>query len=169
MIGATRRIATVLVAVAALSFPAHAAQDVLVRHVLSGRMATDLAQRAVEICGQRGFEVSASIADAAGEIRTTISSDGVSALSVETARRKAHAAAIVGFPTSKLVEATKAAPAYAAMLSAVHPEFVFLAGALPIRIDGAVVGAIGIGGGPNGEQDESCATEAVAQIADRLK
>ena len=141
---------------------AAAPPPLLVRHGLSGQMATILAERAVAACAAKGFSVGAAVTDAHGDPRALVTGNTVSALSVETALRKARAAAQNGYPTSKLAEATTAAPAYAAMLHTLYPEMIFLGGALPVRIGDEVVGAIGVGGASDPAADESCAQAALA-------
>lgn len=47
------------------------------------------------------------------------------------------------------------------------PGYLVLAGGAPIRVDGAVVGAVGVGGAPSGLTDEKCGTDAVATVLGR--
>jgi uncharacterized protein GlcG (DUF336 family) len=44
------------------------------------------------------------------------------------------------------------------------PRILILAGGLPIKIDGALVGGIGVGGAPGGHLDTACATEGIKAI-----
>lgn len=143
--------------------------QVLRRPVLSAALQLELAARARDACAAAGFDVAVAIADESGLVRTQLSGDGVGSVAIETARRKATSAALVGFPTSKLGEAEKEAPAYVDMLRALHPDMIFIGGGLPIRIDGQVVGAIGVGGASSGAADEACAAKALAGVADKLK
>jgi uncharacterized protein GlcG (DUF336 family) len=142
--------------------------QMLVRHALSQPLQLALAERALTLCRGRGSEVSVAIADSAGIVRTLISGDGVSAIAIETARRKAKTAALLGFPTSGLVQAAREAPAYTNMLSSLHPDMVFIGGGAPIRRGGELVGGIGVGGARNGDQDEACAREALEALAARI-
>jgi uncharacterized protein GlcG (DUF336 family) len=146
---------------ALLSIGAAPPPSFLVRHALTGQAATALAERAVALCAKRGFDVGAAVVDAAAEPRALVTADRVSALSVDMALRKARAAAINGYETSKLAAATMAAPAYAAALRTVHPDMLFLGGGVPIRIEGELVGALGVGGGNGPEADEACAADAL--------
>ena len=43
-----------------------------------------------------------------------------------------------------------------------------LAGGLPIRAAGFLVGAVGVSGAPGGERDEVCAQKALESVAERL-
>jgi len=146
-----------------------AGAQIVVRHALSQPLQNDLAARVLRLCRARGNEVSVAIADAAGTVRTLISSDGVSAIGIETARRKAKAAALLGFPTSGLVQAAREAPAYTSMLSSIDPDMVFIGGGVPIRRGGELIGGIGVGGARDGDQDEACARDALVALAERIE
>lgn len=141
--------------------------SLLIRHALTGQAATALAERAVALCAKRGFDVGAAVVDAGGEPRALVTGDRVSALSVDTALRKARAAAINGYETSKLAAATTAAPAYAAALRTVHPDMLFLGGGVPVRVGGELVGALGVGGASGPEADEACAADALGATPTR--
>jgi uncharacterized protein GlcG (DUF336 family) len=43
-----------------------------------------------------------------------------------------------------------------------------LPGAVAFKVNGEMVGALGIGGAPGGDKDEVCAAAGVAKVADRL-
>jgi uncharacterized protein GlcG (DUF336 family) len=42
-------------------------------------------------------------------------------------------------------------------------------GAVPIKVDGATIGAVAVSGAPGGDKDAACANAALAKVADRLK
>ncbi|WP_068079416.1 GlcG/HbpS family heme-binding protein [Novosphingobium rosa] len=134
---------------------------------LSADLALHLAATARAACLSHGAQVAVAITDASGETRLLVASDGVSSIGVESARRKAMSAALVGFPTAGLVEAAKVAPTYTDLLKALHGDMLFMAGGLPLRVDGQLVGAIGVGGAANGEADEACAKAAADELANQ--
>lgn len=139
------------------------------RPFLSASVQLELAERARDACAAGGFDVGVAVADASGLVRTQVSGDSAGSVAIETARRKATSAVLVGFPTAKLGDAVREAPAYADMLRSLHPDMIFIGGGVPIRIDGQLVGAIGVGGASGGAADESCATKAVTALAGKLK
>ena len=50
-----------------------------------------------------------------------------------------------------------------------HVEgILMLAGGLPIRAAGSLIGAVGVSGAPGGEKDEACAREALERVQERL-
>ncbi|MEG3176708.1 heme-binding protein [Sphingomonas sp. RB3P16] len=139
------------------------------RPFLPAVLQLELAERARDACAAGGFDVGVAIADASGLVRTQVSGDTAGSVAIETARRKAMSAVLVGFPTAKLGDAVREAPAYADMLRSLHPDMIFIGGGVPIRIDGQLVGAIGVGGASGGAADEACATKALTALADKLK
>ena len=146
-----------------------APSQILRRPVLSGALQLELAEQARQACAATGADVAVAVADASGLVRTQVSGDGAGSIAIETARRKAISATLVGFPTAKLGDAARDAPAYVEMLRALHPELITIGGGLPIRIDGQVVGGIGVGGSSGGAADEACATQALAWLAAKTK
>jgi len=159
-----------IVAVAAAwTAAAPAAAQLLQRHELAKDLRQALAEKAFAICAERGFDVGVAVTDSAGTVRTLIAGDKVSAISIETASRKARSAAFVGFPTSILKKADSEAPAYTALLREQRPDMLMLAGAVPIKLHDELLGAIGVGGAANGEADEACASDAVSALASRLR
>ncbi len=98
------------------------------------------------------------IVDASGEVLGEIRMTGSRFLSRKSARSKALTAASIGAPSSTVNEAFR--PAIAA---ATHGNVTGLDGGLPIRVDGHLMGGIGVGSG-SGEQDVVVATAALAAI-----
>jgi uncharacterized protein GlcG (DUF336 family) len=43
-----------------------------------------------------------------------------------------------------------------------------LPGAVAFKVNGEIVGALGIGGAPGGDKDEACAAAGVAKVAEQL-
>lgn len=88
---------------------------------------------------------------------------GARVLSLKSARSKAQTAASIGKPSSALPDAVRGAIA-----AATQGAMTGLAGGLPIRIDGQLLGGIGVGSG-SAEQDVAVAQAALAAIgADAL-
>lgn len=121
-----------------------------------------LARRAVAACAASGAPVAVAVATPDGIVRTLLSADGTSRIAIETARRKAISAVLVGYPTAGLTKAEAEAPAYVAMLRSIEPALVTIGGGVPIRLRGTVVGALGVGGATGPEADEACARTAIA-------
>lgn len=120
-----------------------------------------LARSAIDGCAKRGVYIAVAIAGPDRAVRTLLSHDRVSPVAIEAARRKAITAALVGRPSAGLTRAAIDAPAYVEFMRSVEPQLVMIGGGLPIRVEGQLVGAIGVGGGPGPEADEACAAQAM--------
>ena len=102
------------------------------------------------------------IVDASGELLGEIRMSGAKFLSRRSARTKALTSASTGVPSSQIPEAVR--PAIAA---ATEGGITGLPGGFPIRIDGELLGGIGVGSG-SGEQDIAVAQAALQAIGAEL-
>lgn len=98
------------------------------------------------------------VVDASGEPLGEIRMTGAKYLSRLSARTKARTAASIGAPSDTVPEAVR--PAIAA---ATQGQITGLAGGLPIRVSGVLVGGIGVGSG-SPDQDIAVARAALAAI-----
>ena len=98
------------------------------------------------------------IVDASGEVLGEIRMTGAKFLSRKSARAKARTAASIGAPTTAIPEAAR--PHIAA---ATGGEVTGLGGGLPIRVDGVLIGGIGVGSG-SADQDIDVAKAALSAI-----
>lgn len=103
------------------------------------------------------------IVDASGETLGEIRMTGARYLSRRSARAKARTAASIGAPSTAIPEAMR--PHLAA---ATQGHVTGLGGGLPIRVDGALVGGIGVGSG-SADQDIAVANAALAAIGAELQ
>ena len=131
--------------------------------VLSAAAQLAVARRAMAACSAKGAHVAVAIAAPDGVVRTLVSDDAATRVAVETARRKAVSAVLVGYPTSGLTKAAVEAPAYVEMLRSVEPALVTIGGGVPIRVRGVLVAAIGVGGAAGPDADEACAATAIGE------
>ena len=69
--------------------------------------------------------------------------------------------------SSGFFELMKTSP-FAPQLATVH-NVMALPGAVAFKINGEMVGALGIGGAPGGDKDEICAEAGVAKVSERLR
>ena len=98
------------------------------------------------------------IVDASGVVLGSFRMTGSRYLSLKSATAKARTAASIGAPSDALPEQVR--PAIAA---ATQGDMTGLRGGLPIRVNGILLGGIGVGSG-SGEQDEAVARAALAAI-----
>ncbi len=107
--------------------------------------------------------ISVSIVDAAGQLIHLAHMDGAPALSRDIATDKAYTAASFGLATSRWEAELAGAPASVRNGLAHRPRMVLFGGGVPVKVDGVVVGAIGVSGA-SAEQDEQCAQAGVNAI-----
>lgn len=116
------------------------------------------ARAALAKAAAMGIGMTVSVVDEAGRLVITMKGDRTGFLTTETSRAKAVAAAAFRRPTRDLVEMHKANPVFWAAVPAIsRNEALPSTGAVPIVVDGRVIGAIGCGGG-SPEQDHECAS-----------
>ncbi|KQY13684.1 GlcG/HbpS family heme-binding protein [Rhizobium sp. Root482] len=98
------------------------------------------------------------LVDPSGETLATFRMDGAKYLSMHTARSKARTAASINAPTGAMNVEFGVAAGIASQGGVTH-----LPGGLPIRFNGHLVGAIGVGSG-TGDQDFAVARAALEAI-----
>jgi uncharacterized protein GlcG (DUF336 family) len=132
-------------------------------------LAIEAARAAVDSCAVAGYRVGATVVDSVGEARAMLTADGSDGSHVFVAMRKALTALIFKMPSSLANQRVANDPT---LLVRVTPNMFVEGGALPIEVDGEVIGAIGVsgaGGTVIGEQDEVCAAAGLSKIQHHLK
>lgn len=164
---ACHKIATALLAVGlAVASPLAApAADVIPSKRMSMELARDLAQKALQICREHGYQVSAVVVDRDGTTQVVLRDALASRFTIELATRKANAVTLSGATGS---EFRRARQDIRDEINSV-PELLMLEGAVPVRAGGVLLGALGVSGAPGGDRDEACAAQAVDALQDRLE
>lgn len=109
-----------------------------------------------------GIRVNVAVCDASGTLLAFRRMHGAFLHSIDIAIDKAYTAASFGFPTRQWMDLIGQDEALRIGLP-LRPRLVVFGGGLPIRVNGAVVGGIGVSGG-SAEQDERCAEAGLAAI-----
>ncbi|SFP72202.1 Uncharacterized conserved protein GlcG, DUF336 family [Geopseudomonas sagittaria] len=110
-----------------------------------------------------GVRVSVSIVDASGQLIHLAHMDGAPAPSRDIAHDKAWTAAGFGLATSAWEERLASMPASVRDGLMQRPRLALFGGGVPVKVEGSVVGAIGVSGA-SAEQDEQCAQAGVNAI-----
>lgn len=132
-------------------------------------LAIEAARAAVEACRAEGYRVGVSVIDSAGEARAMLTADGSDGSHIFVATRKALTALAFEMPSAQAAERVSQDKA---LLARITPNMFVMGGALPIIVDHATIGAIGVSGAagiPFGHQDEVCALAGLRKIQSRLK
>jgi uncharacterized protein GlcG (DUF336 family) len=116
----------------------------------------------------RALHVSENVAilDDGGNLKAFSRMDGAPILCIEIAQNKAYTA-LFGVSTHELFDFIKGDPS----LLAGMPTLARMAawgGGFPIKVDGEIVGAIGLSGAPTVQNDIDCATAALALVSDAV-
>jgi len=128
----------------------------ITQKALSGTAANQAVLAAVIACRKNGYRVSAAIVDHSGVIQAQLRGDAAGAHTIDSSRRKAYTAASMGRPTQAFAELVSKHPDLHA-LGDMNDSILLLGGGFPIKIDGTIVGGIGVGGAPGAHLDEACA------------
>ncbi|WP_166365646.1 GlcG/HbpS family heme-binding protein [Pseudomonas akapageensis] len=118
-----------------------------------------LAQTAIEKATALGLRINAVVVDVSGDPLVSLRMSGAPLPARDFAEKKAYTAAAYGWPTSRWKPLLEARPVITAGLTQ-HPRVALFAGGMPVLVEGQVVGAIGVAGSKE-DQDEVCAQAAV--------
>jgi uncharacterized protein GlcG (DUF336 family) len=153
-----------IVAMCAIGVPTRA--QLLTHKDLSAGMALTIAETALSTCTANGYHVSVTVLGRAAEVIVQIRGDGASPHTVENSFRKAYTSRTFRIASGEIAKRAKDDPS----LFMIHLTNVIAAqGALPIKVEDDVVGAVGVSGSPGGEKDEVCAKAGIDKVADTLK
>ena len=108
------------------------------------------------------IKLSVAVVDAGGRLVAFSRMDGAIWGSVYGAQGKAITSAAFGRPSGAFMDMADR-PIFRGIHAAEGGHMIFSQGAVPIMRDGAVIGAVGTGGG-TGEQDEECAAAGAATL-----
>jgi len=126
-------------------------------------LAQKAANAAMKQCIKDGYQVSVAVVARSGVTKVLLRADGASPHTVGSSTGKAFTSASMGQPTMKLANLIKEKPELEE-LREMDDRMLILAGGLPIKIDGALVGGIGVGGAPGGHLDQKCAQVGIDSI-----
>jgi len=129
---------------------------------ISTALAKALVERADGKAKELGIAVDIAVVDEAGDLKEFRHMDGASILSIEIAQNKAYTTIAFGLPSGEWYPIIKDQPALLHGLPHASRLIIF-GGGFPIRLDGQVVGGIGVSGGTV-EQDEICAQAALGLL-----
>lgn len=110
---------------------------------------------AVDEATKLGVLINVAISDPSGNLVAFLRMPGAFPQSINIAIDKAYTAAGFGFPTDKWMDVFGNNEAMKLGFSA-QPRLVIFGGGLPIQLDGAILGGIGVSGASE-SQDTACA------------
>ena len=140
-----------------------AAQELPTAPYLPLEMATTAAQTAIAACIAEQHNVTVAIVARDGSTKVVLKADNSGPHTATSATGKAFTAASMGRNTAELAEFIAGNPQNAGLRD-MDDRLVIQAGGLPIKIGGALVGGIGVGGAPSGDADAACARAGLDAI-----
>lgn len=156
-------IRSIAFATALLAPVAAFAQELPTAPYLPLDMATQAAQTAVEACSAEGYNVSVAIVARSGNTKVLLRADNAGPHTVGSSTGKAFTSASLGRDTAGLAGFIGGNPQNDGLRD-MDSRLVIQAGGLPIKIGGALVGGIGVGGAPSGDIDANCARAGLDAI-----
>ena len=135
------------------------AQNLTQRATLSSDAAARAVASAVAEAATMSVPVTVVVVDEAGVLKEMRRMDGAPLVSLQTALNKGYAAAAIGMATDDFYTAIQGDPAAVASFAS-RSGLALIAGGVPIEVNGAVVGAIGIAGALTGAEDKRIAEQA---------
>src|ERR1700682_143673 len=140
--------------------------DALDERTVSLEGAQKVLAAALALAEQRKVRVSGAVAGRAGDLKAFARMDGASMLSGETARRKVYTVAMTGMSTQEFGSILKSEmreepELFHGMIGI--EGLIAIAGGVPIRLDGKLIGAVAVWGGTSA-QDQEIAEAAAAAI-----
>lgn len=131
-------------------------------------LAIEAAQSALEAAKAGDQKVAVSVIDSAGALKAVLVSDGTGPRAVQNSNFKAQAALAFKEPSGQLADEVKTNKDLADKIAA-NPNYLARAGAVLIKVNDEVIGAIGVGGAKGSDKDEAYAKAGLEKIQARLK
>src|SRR6202023_2069474 len=134
------------------------------KHSISYELAQKMANAAVAKATELGVTENVAILDDGGNLKAFSRMDGTPIPTIEIAQNKAYTA-LFGVSTQDFFNFIQGDPSLLAGIPTLARVAAW-GGGFPIKVDGEVVGAIGISGAPAVQNDVDCARAALALIPD---
>jgi uncharacterized protein GlcG (DUF336 family) len=136
--------------------------DVVKKHTISSELAQKMVAEVVAKARKIGVTENVAILDDGGNLKAFSRMDGAPLLSIEIAQNKAYTA-LFGVPTQDFFNFIQGDPSLLAGIPTL-PRVAAYGGGFPIKVDGEIVGAIGVSGAPTVQNDVDCAKAALALV-----
>jgi uncharacterized protein GlcG (DUF336 family) len=140
--------------------------NVVKKHSISSELAQEMVDAAVAKARELGVSENVAILDDGGNLKAFSRMDGAPFLCIEMAQNKAYTA-LLGVSTQEFFDFIQSDPSLLAGVPTLSRVAAW-GGGFPIKVDGEVVGAIGISGAPAVQNDVDCARAALALVPDAV-
>jgi len=140
--------------------------NVIKKHSISSELAQRMVDEAVAKARELGVSENVAILDDGGNLKAFIRMDGAPILCIEMALNKAYTA-LFGVSTQDFFNFIQRDPSLLAGIPTLARVAAW-GGGFPIKVDGEIVGAIGLSGAPTVQNDVDCARAALALVSDAV-
>ena len=140
--------------------------NVIKKHSISSDLAQKMVDAAVAKARELGVSENVTILDDGGNLKAFSRMDGAPIPTIEMAQNKAYTA-LLGVSTQDFFNFIQGDPSLLAGIPAL-PRIAAWGGGLPIKVNGELVGAIGVSGAPTVQNDVDCARAALALVSDAV-
>ena len=140
--------------------------DVVKKHSISSELAQKMVAEAVAKAAELGVTENVAILDDGGNLKAFGRMDGASMPTIEIAQKKAYTA-LFGVSTQDFFNFIQGDPSLLAGIPTLSRVAAW-GGGFPIKVDGEIVGAIGVSGAPTVQNDVDCARAALALVPDAV-
>jgi uncharacterized protein GlcG (DUF336 family) len=140
--------------------------NVVKKHSISYELAQKIADAAVAKARELGVTENVAILDDGGNLKAFSRMDGAPIPTIEMAHNKAYTA-LLGVSTQDFFKFIQGDPSLLAGIPTLA-RMAAWGGGFPIKVNGEVVGAIGLSGAPTVENDVDCARAALALVPDSV-
>ena len=137
---------------------------VVKKYSISSELAQKVVAAAVAKARELGVSENVAILDDGGNLKAFGRMDGASVPTIEIAQKKAYTA-LFGVSTQDFFNFIQGDPSLLAGIPTLARVAAW-GGGFPIKVDGEIVGAIGVSGAPAVQNDVDCARAALALVPD---
>jgi uncharacterized protein GlcG (DUF336 family) len=140
--------------------------NVIKKHSISSELAQKMMNAAVAKARELGVTENVAILDDGGNLKAFSRMDGAPFPTIEIAQNKAYTA-LFGVSTQDFFNFIQGDPSLLAGIPTLARVAAW-GGGFPIRVNGEIVGAIGVSGAPVVQNDVDCARAALALVPDAV-
>jgi uncharacterized protein GlcG (DUF336 family) len=149
--------------------PVTGEKGVVVTHALSLDLADKIAHGAINACRKMGYHTTITVLDSSGALKAFLRDDMTGPHTISLSKDKAYTAITLAnrFATSGTFATARNSTLGSPMTNI--QGVVGVAGGVPIKFRGEVIGGIGSSGAVGGDKDELCSQAGIDAAASELK
>ena len=140
--------------------------NLIKKYSISSELAQKMVDAALAKARELGVSENVAILDDGANLKAFSRMDGAPILSIEMAQNKAYTA-LFGVSTQDFFDFIQRDPSLLAGIPTLARVAAW-GGGFPIKVDGEIVGAIGLSGAPTVQNDIDCAKAALALVSDAV-